>query len=138
MSRCQYHDHKVPLTVIANGTIVDVTAALSSRCIVGDVVAPAVRLMSEIDGGYQRSNRVALSRPVKRIHLKLTRRSPVAPLALRLEGTELGHAAVLAQGARTRLLGERAHALAPTAYGRGTQASLFERNPPPKAEPPVP
>ena len=41
----------------------------------------------------------------------------------------LGHAAVLAQGARTRLLSERAHALAPTAYGRGTQASLFEPQP---------
>ncbi|MEO8900771.1 MAG: AAA domain-containing protein [Polyangiaceae bacterium] len=38
----------------------------------------------------------------------------------------LGHAAVLAQGARTRLLTTAAHALAPTAYGSGTQASLFD------------
>lgn len=38
----------------------------------------------------------------------------------------LGHAAVLAQGARTRLLTSAAHALAPTAYGSGTQASLFD------------
>ncbi|HKO49923.1 MAG TPA: AAA domain-containing protein [Polyangiaceae bacterium] len=37
----------------------------------------------------------------------------------------LGHAAVLAQGPRTRLLAERAHALSPTAYGRGTQSTLF-------------
>ena len=39
----------------------------------------------------------------------------------------LGHAAVLAQGPRTRILTEHAHVLAPTAYGRGTQATLFER-----------
>jgi len=38
----------------------------------------------------------------------------------------LGHAAVLAQGARTRLLTAHAHALSPAIYGRGTQASLFE------------
>ncbi|MET0793052.1 MAG: AAA domain-containing protein [Polyangiaceae bacterium] len=41
----------------------------------------------------------------------------------------LGHAAVLAQGARTRLLTNHAHPLMPTAYGRGTQASLFEPRP---------
>jgi len=41
----------------------------------------------------------------------------------------LGHAAVLAQGPRTRLLTERAHPLEPSAYGRGTQATLFEPNP---------
>ena len=44
----------------------------------------------------------------------------------------LGHAAVLAQGARTRLLTTAAHALAPTAYGRGSQATLF--GPPRAAE----
>jgi hypothetical protein len=38
----------------------------------------------------------------------------------------LGHADVLAQGARTRLLTAAAHALAPSAYGRGTQATLFD------------
>jgi len=38
----------------------------------------------------------------------------------------LGHAAVLAQGARTRLLTAHARALTPAVYGRGTQASLFE------------
>ncbi|HYP77014.1 MAG TPA: AAA domain-containing protein [Polyangiaceae bacterium] len=38
----------------------------------------------------------------------------------------LGHAAVLAQGPRTRLLTERAHALTAAEYGGGTQASLFE------------
>ncbi|HET7540379.1 MAG TPA: AAA domain-containing protein [Polyangiaceae bacterium] len=38
----------------------------------------------------------------------------------------LGQASVLAQGARTRLITERAHALDPKAYGRGTQASLFQ------------
>ncbi len=38
----------------------------------------------------------------------------------------LGHAAVLAQGARTRLLTNGARALAPEAYGRGTQATLFD------------
>jgi len=43
----------------------------------------------------------------------------------------LGHAAVLAQGPRTRLLTDHAHALSPTAYGRGTQASLFEPHPVP-------
>ncbi|HEY0466533.1 MAG TPA: AAA domain-containing protein, partial [Polyangiaceae bacterium] len=37
----------------------------------------------------------------------------------------LGHAAVLSQGPRTRLLTERAHALLPTVYGMGTQATLF-------------
>jgi len=37
----------------------------------------------------------------------------------------LGHAAVLAQGARTRLLTNDARALNPTAYGRGTQTTLF-------------
>jgi len=37
----------------------------------------------------------------------------------------LGHAGVLAQGARTRLLTSTAEALAPEAYGRGTQAALF-------------
>jgi len=41
----------------------------------------------------------------------------------------LGHAAVLAQGPRTRLLTEGAHSLVPSAYGRGTQASLFEPQP---------
>lgn len=41
----------------------------------------------------------------------------------------LGHAAVLAQGARTRLLTEHARALSALAYGRGTQASLFEPQP---------
>ena len=41
----------------------------------------------------------------------------------------LGHAAILAQGPRTRLLTEGAHSLIPTAYGRGTQASLFEPQP---------
>lgn len=41
----------------------------------------------------------------------------------------LGHAAVLAQGPRTRLLTERAHLLTPTSYGRGTQASLFQPQP---------
>src|SRR6478736_1919731 len=38
----------------------------------------------------------------------------------------LGHAGVLAQGARTRLLAQRAQPIAPGAYGRGTQSSLFE------------
>jgi len=38
----------------------------------------------------------------------------------------LGHAAVLAQGPRTRLLTAAAHALTPAAYGGATQASLFE------------
>jgi superfamily I DNA and/or RNA helicase len=38
----------------------------------------------------------------------------------------LGHAAVLAQGARTRLLTTSARALAPSAYGRGTQATPFD------------
>jgi len=42
----------------------------------------------------------------------------------------LGHAAVLAQGARTRLLTAGAQALTPAAYGRGTQATLFA---PPRA-----
>ncbi|MES1177290.1 MAG: AAA domain-containing protein [Myxococcales bacterium] len=41
----------------------------------------------------------------------------------------LGHAPVLAQGSRTRLLTAGARALAPTAYGRGTQSSLFEPHP---------
>ena len=41
----------------------------------------------------------------------------------------LGHAAVLAQGARTRLLTEHARALTPLAYGRGSQAALFEPQP---------
>jgi hypothetical protein len=41
----------------------------------------------------------------------------------------LGHAPVLAQGARTRLITERARPLSPRAYGRGTQASLFEPQP---------
>ncbi len=44
----------------------------------------------------------------------------------------LGHAAVLAQGARTRLLTTSAQALIPTAYGGGTQATLFD--PPHAAE----
>ncbi len=38
----------------------------------------------------------------------------------------LGHAGVLAQGARTRLLTAGAHALTAAAYGRGTQATLFD------------
>lgn len=38
----------------------------------------------------------------------------------------LGHAAVLAKGAQTRLLTSAAHALIPTAYGRGAQATLFD------------
>jgi len=42
----------------------------------------------------------------------------------------LGHAAVLAQGARTRLLTSSAQPLVPTAYGSGTQATLFA---PPRA-----
>jgi len=37
----------------------------------------------------------------------------------------LGHAPVLALGARTRLLTTHAQALTPTTYGRGTQATLF-------------
>lgn len=37
----------------------------------------------------------------------------------------LGHAGALRQGARTRLIPERARALDPAAYGRGTQAPLF-------------
>ncbi len=41
----------------------------------------------------------------------------------------LGHAAVLAQGPRTRLLTSGAHALSPAAYGRGTQGALFEPQP---------
>jgi AAA domain len=41
----------------------------------------------------------------------------------------LGHAVVLSQGPRTGLLTSRAQALVPTAYGRGTQASLFEPQP---------
>jgi len=41
----------------------------------------------------------------------------------------LGHADALRQGTRTRLLTERAHALDPASYGRGTQASLFEPQP---------
>ncbi|MEO6599172.1 MAG: AAA domain-containing protein, partial [Polyangiaceae bacterium] len=41
----------------------------------------------------------------------------------------LGHAAVLSQGPRTRLLTSRARALSPSAYGRGTQAALFEPHP---------
>ena len=41
----------------------------------------------------------------------------------------LGHAAVLAQGSRTRLLTEHAQPLTPEAYGRGTQATLFEPQP---------
>jgi AAA domain len=44
----------------------------------------------------------------------------------------LGHAAVLAQGACTRLLTTAAQALTPAAYGRGTQAGLFD--PPQVAE----
>jgi superfamily I DNA and/or RNA helicase len=44
----------------------------------------------------------------------------------------LGHAAVLAQGARTRLLTSGAHPLTQAAYGRGTQARLFD--PPSAAE----
>jgi superfamily I DNA and/or RNA helicase len=44
----------------------------------------------------------------------------------------LGHAAVLAQGARTRLLTTGARALTPQGYGRGTQAGLFD--PPSVAE----
>jgi AAA domain len=44
----------------------------------------------------------------------------------------LGHAAVLAQGPRTRLLAAAALALSPTSYGSGTQSSLFA--PPPAAE----
>jgi hypothetical protein len=42
----------------------------------------------------------------------------------------LGHAAVLAQGPRTRLLTAAAHALTPAAYGGATQAGLFD---PPRA-----
>jgi len=38
----------------------------------------------------------------------------------------LGHSAVLAQGARTRLLTMNAHVIQPTAYGRGTQTALFD------------
>jgi superfamily I DNA and/or RNA helicase len=38
----------------------------------------------------------------------------------------LGHAAVLEQGRRTRLLTSAARALAPEVYGRGTQAALFD------------
>lgn len=41
----------------------------------------------------------------------------------------LGHAAVLAQGTRTRLITERARPLTPGSYGRGTQASLFQPQP---------
>lgn len=41
----------------------------------------------------------------------------------------LGHAAVLAQGARTRLLTHGAQTLTPSAYGRGTQAALFASSP---------
>jgi hypothetical protein len=44
----------------------------------------------------------------------------------------LGHAAILAQGARTRVLATEARALVPAAYGRGTQATLFD--PPSVAE----
>jgi hypothetical protein len=42
----------------------------------------------------------------------------------------LGHAAVLAQGPRTRLLTAAAHALTPAEYGGATQAGLFD---PPRA-----
>jgi hypothetical protein len=41
----------------------------------------------------------------------------------------LGHAGVLAQGARTRLLTQHANALDSAAYGRGTQVSLFSPQP---------